>query len=357
MGMFKDMLGNDESLFRNHVALDYDYMPKMIRYREAEQRQIASCIKPIFSERNGRNAVVFGAPGVGKTLAAKHILEEIDNETDEILTVYVNCWKSDTTYKIFLEICDVLGYKFTVNKKTEELFAEIKRIVNKKSAVFVFDEIDRAKDYDFLYTILEDIYRKSVILVTNFKQWSMELDQRIKSRLMPESIEFLPYNPEETRGILKERMEYAFVPDIWDTEAFNMIVRKAVGFGDIRRGLYLMREAGNCAEEASSRKILLDHVNKAVAKIEDFLVNSKEELGDESKEVLELIKKNSGKKIGDIFKIYQDGGGDNNYKWFQRRIAKLEEGRFITAKKITGGAEGTTTILEYSQPTKKLTEF
>ena len=69
-----------------------------------------------------------------------------------------------------------------------------------------------------------------------------------------------------------------------------------------------------------------------------------------------LIKDNSGKKIGDLYKIYQSNAGTENYKWFQRKIAKLEEGRFITTKKITGGADGTTTMIEYSQA-KKLTDF
>lgn len=357
MAVFKDMLGSGESLFRNDIALDYDYVPKIIRYRENEQKQIAMCMKPLFSERNARNAIVFGAPGVGKTLACRHLLEEIENETDEISAVYINCWKSDTSYKIFVEICHLLGYRFTQNKKTEELFAEIKKIVNKKSAVFVFDEIDRAKDYDFLYSILEDVYRKSVILVTNYKNWVTALDARIKSRLMPESIEFLPYTLEETSGILRERMEYAFMPEIFDSVGFEIVVKKTVETGDIRRGLYLMKEAGNIAEDASSRKITTEHVQKAMAKIEDFSVNDKEELEEESKKLLELIKKNSGRKSGELFKIYQEDGGTGNYKWFQRKIAKLDEGRFITTKKITGGSEGTTTIVEYSEKEKKLTEY
>ncbi|MBS3110346.1 AAA family ATPase [Candidatus Woesearchaeota archaeon] len=357
MTVFKDMLGSGESLFRNDVALDFDYMPKAIKFRENEQRQIASCMKPLFSQRNARNAVVFGAPGVGKTLACNHLIEEIEEESDEIFTIYVNCWKNDSSYKIFVEICHLLGYRFTQNKKTEELFAEIKRIVNKKSAVFVFDEIDRAKDYDFLYSILEDIYRKTVILVTNFKNWIVSLDPRIKSRLMPETIEFLPYNPDETRGILKERMEYAFVPDIWEHDAFSVIVGKTVETGDIRRGLYLMKESANCAEDASSRKVRLDHVKKAMEKIQDFSVNSKDELEDDVKKLLDLIRENSGKKSGDLFRAYEEAGGQNNYKWFQRKVARLRQGRYITTEKITGGPEGTTTIVKYSGETKKLTEF
>ena len=37
------------------------------------------------------------------------------------------------------------------------------------NAVFVFDEIDKLEDYDFLYTILEDIYRKAIFLITSLR--------------------------------------------------------------------------------------------------------------------------------------------------------------------------------------------
>jgi hypothetical protein len=69
------------------------------------------------------------------------------------------------------------------------------------------------------------------------------------------------------------------------------------------------------------------------------------------------VKKNSGKKIGDLFKVYQDNGGAMVYKSFQRKIAKLESGRFISVEKTTGGKDGTTSIISYSEAPKKLTDF
>ncbi len=68
------------------------------------------------------------------------------------------------------------------------------------------------------------------------------------------------------------------------------------------------------------------------------------------------MKENSGQKIGDVYKAYQNSGGSAIYKTFQRKIAKLAEDRFITANKIEGGREGNTTIVSYGKE-KKLTEF
>ena len=71
---------------------------------------------------------------------------------------------------------------------------------------------------------------------------------------------------------------------------------------------------------------------------------------------MNLIKVNSGKKSGDLYKAYQENNGKLLYKTFQRRIAMLEEGKFITVKKVEGGAEGSTSIITYNA-IKKLTEF
>ena len=91
MGLFENMLGDKESVFRDSVALDYDYVPKLVPFREKEQQHMASCIKPLFQKRNGRNLLIVGKPGVGKTVACKHVLRELEEETDEIFPIYINC--------------------------------------------------------------------------------------------------------------------------------------------------------------------------------------------------------------------------------------------------------------------------
>lgn len=357
MGMFKEILRDDESVFMDSIALDYDYVPKLMPYRENEQRKIAFCIKPLFAKRNGKNVFVYGKPGIGKTLAIKHILSEVEEETDDIIPIYVNCWQKNTTYKVLLEICDVLGYKFTQNKKTEDLFKIVKDIVNKKSVVFVFDEVDKTEELDLLYTLVEGIYRKTIIMITNFKTWIENLDDRVKSRLMPELIEFQPYNEIETRGILKNRLQYAFQKNVWDDKVFEMVVKKAASLQDIRSGLYIMKEAGNSAENRSCRKISDDDVSAAIKKLDDFSIKKSTDLDEESQKILEIARGNSGQKIGDLFKIYIQAGGEMTYKTFQRKIDKLSKSKFILTEKIAGGKEGKTTIIKIANVEKKLSDF
>ncbi len=355
MSLFKDMLKSGETIFRDTVILDYDFQPKILQYRENEQMRFATAIKPLLQGHNGRNLFVYGAPGIGKTTACKHVLRELEEETDDVVPIYINCWKENTTFKIFLRICEDLGYKFIQNKKTTELFALIKQRLNKKAVVFIFDEIDKLEDTDFLYTILEDIYRKSIFLITNYRDSYAELDERIRSRLGPEFLYFRPYNQSEIAGILRQRREYAFVQNSWDEDAFQEITEKCAEVHDIRIGLYLMREAGNLAEDKSSRKITSELVALAVKKVDDFHIKPKEGLDDDLQLILDLIKDHTGKKIGDVFAAYSSMGGEMSYKSFQRRVTKLKESHFIDTEKIAG-KEGNTTLLHYST-TKKLTDF
>jgi cell division control protein 6 len=342
MGLFNNILKDEESLFTNETALDFDYLPKIIPYRENEQQYIATCIKPLFQKRNGKNLIITGKPGIGKTAAIRKIFEELEQETDNIIPIYINCWKKDSPHKIALEICNKLNYKFTQNKTTEELLKEITNILNKKESVFCFDEIDKLDDTSLLYTIIEDIYRKTILLITNYKEYLSKLDQRIKSRLTPENLEFKPYTHEETKGILKQRIKQAFVPNIFNQEAVDLITEKTSELEDIRTGLFLLREAGNIAESSAKKTITTEHAKKAIEKVKDF--KDIPELTSDEKEILNLIKQNSGKSSKYIYELY-DKKDLLSYRNFSRRLERLEKKELITKKEVYNG--GRSSIIEF----------
>jgi Cdc6-like AAA superfamily ATPase len=171
---------------------------------------------------------------------------------------------------------------------------------------------------------------------------------------MADTLEFKPYNALETRGILEHRKNYAFVPNVWDDDAFNIVVQKTAELKDLRVGLYLMREAATLAESHSSRKIIKDYAEKSLGKLDDFFVKEKEKLKDHTQDILSFVKKNAGKRIGDLHKLFVKDNYELSYKTFQRNIKKLADNNFISVEKIDGGALGNTTIVKSS---KKLTDF
>jgi cell division control protein 6 len=356
MGLFKGMLGGGETLFKNEDALDLEYVPKLLPFRDQQQHYIARCIKPLIEGRNGTNVFIHGAPGIGKTAAIKWVFRDLEETTDDVDVVYVNCWQRNTSYQVLLEICNELGYVFTQNKRQDELMDIIKGICNKKAAVFCFDEIDKVDDLDFLYSILQDIFKRSVILITNYKEWLGDMEQRVKSRLMPEVVEFKPYSRDETKKILQDRVGFAFVPGCWNAEAFDLIVNKAADVQDIRTGLFLMRQAGLAAEAQSSKKILPEHAKSATEKLSEMSVSKTDDLEEDTKLVFEVIKAAGGGKSGDLFKLYKDKGGEGTYKTFSRKIEKLIKAGLIKANKVMGGSEGTTTHITLAS-SKNLGDF
>ena len=351
--LFKNILKSEESLFLDTLALDFEYLPKELPFRENQQHYIATCIKPLFQNRNGKNLLITGKPGIGKTAATKHVLRELENETSDIITLYINCWKTDTSYKIALEICNQINYKYIQNKKTSELFKDISKILNKKSTVICLDEIDKVKDFSALYTILEDIYKKTVLVITNDETWLSTLDPRIKSRLALEILNFKPYNLKETEGILKQRIQYAFIPNVWQLEALNKIVEKTYSVEDIRAGLSLLKEAGEIAESKASRKILLEHVEKVINKTEENKLQLAEKVDEDEEKIIKIIKQNSGKKIIDLYNIYTKEGGVKVYRTFHRKMKYLESKKKITIKATE---HGDSSIVYYGE-SKNLTEF
>jgi len=169
-------------------------------------------------------------------------------------------------------------------------------------------------------------------------------------------LEFKSYNYKETEGILRQRIEYAFAPEVLEEDAFQLILKKTAEVEDIRAGLHMLREAGLNAENRSSKKIIIEDAKDALEKLGESNLQSSNELEDDTRFILNVIKKNSDLKMGELFKVYQERGGKTAYRSFFRRVKKLADDKFVSLDKKEGGAEGTTTIVKYLK-VKKLSEF
>lgn len=256
------------SLLINPAVLEQTFLPKLLPYREEQHKYLAECIKPLMSGRSGTNLLITGAVGIGKTACVRFVLRMLMEETENIMPIYVNCWKRDTSPKIINDIANQMEIKTTEKISSDELFDMLIEKFNKyDGVVFAFDEIDKVNDFDFLYRIIEDVPRKTIFLVTNVSEWMAKVDRRLMSRLILDRVEFKPYKFEEIRGILYERQKYAFAPNAWDYDAFENIIRKTFTSKDIRTGLFLMKTSGEIAESRNVSKIELDDVNKALEKL------------------------------------------------------------------------------------------
>lgn len=328
----KDFLNYEETIFKESLVLDYDYLPHILKFRENQQQHIATIIKPLFVGRIGSNLLITGKPGIGKTAACRHVLREMEQFSDKIIGLYVNCWKHDTVYKVLVEICQQLNYKWVQNKKTDELMSEISKILNKKAAVIVLDEVDKLKEEQVIYQLSEDLFKKCIILITNDKEYLATLDPRTRSRLLPELLEFQPYTFQEILQILEERAKFAFYSGVITEEMLEKIAEKTFAEKDIRVGLFLLKESGNAAENRSSKKISIEDVESATLKITSF-IQSKTPLDEEEKELLRLIKENEGLSTLKVYDLYNLKFNKSD-RTFRRKISNLKENKFIEIKEL-----------------------
>src|SRR3989338_5273382 len=179
-------------------------------------------------------------------------------------------------------------------------------------------------------------------MIVNDKTWLIKLDSRIRSRLLPEVLEFNAYNEKETLGILKKRTEFAFVPNSFSKEALELISKKAYEVGDIRLGIHLLKESGLISEEESSKKILEKHSLKAVKEIKD-----------EDNSLLDFIKKNPNLNSSKLHEMFNT---DVSYKTFRRQLERLEKANMISLEQKSEGIHGKVTIVKLREE-KSLDSF
>ncbi len=262
-----DLLKDEESLFTSPGILDIEYLPRLMPYREEQQKYMADCIKRLPSL--GTNVLIHGPPGIGKTACLRWVFRELrDAEDSAIVPVLINCWQDTDLQKMVLSLCRQFGINTAYRSPDELKSVVMHRLRSQKAVALAFDEIDRIHDQTFLYHFLEELPHKSIFMVSTKKDWLASLDTRVRSRLMPEMLEFEPYDMEQTKGILVERKKHAFVPGVWEDDAFEIVAAKCFGRGDIRTGLAMMKASGLAAERDASRRITAEHVKESIRKLQ-----------------------------------------------------------------------------------------
>src|SRR5512142_2633692 len=101
--MNKDLLLWDQTIFREEQYFELDFLPENLLHRESQMRSLQFSIGPALRGSTPLNAYCRGAPGTGKTSAVLKVFEEVENATQKVLPVYINCQVDSTRYAIFAQ--------------------------------------------------------------------------------------------------------------------------------------------------------------------------------------------------------------------------------------------------------------
>ncbi|NUC70709.1 AAA family ATPase [Haloterrigena sp. SYSU A558-1] len=363
-------------IFQNVDALDPDRTPSKDEFveRDDEMQQIVSILR--FIEMGGAsNFLVTGPSGVGKTMAVKIILRDLENYLDgNVQSVYLTDLENELQTLRTLTSQLSLNYRGTdLNEYYDRLAAKLIR--EDLKLVLVLDELEKlflaqggkSHGNSFLKKLLEARKRVVnadadgtllVIGISNNARLGEYMNTKVKSRFGHETVHFSKYNALELRKILEQRSEKAFRPGALDDGVLAKIAAVvAQNGGDAREAIQVLRKAGELALDDGAATVTNGtHVDRARQLIEaDKIVDTVRSLSMHSHvvvyAVLSLLEE--GKTpvtTGDVYSEYRDVHAQMSVEGkdpiSQRRvrdlIAELDMLGVIQATVLSNGKYGRT---------------
>lgn len=327
--IFKNLIKNASSIFRDKKILSDEYFPNEILFRDAQVLDLTKSLSPILIGDSPVNVFVFGFSGTGKTLVTKKVVSDLSEVAKEnsinFSYVIMNCRLENinTEYRLITSIDKIFGAKLPDTglslSQVYDVFNKILSENNVNKLLIVLDEIDYLiiRDQSFLYN-LSRIREKnknisvSILGISNLLNLKSRIEPKIISSLNPKELVFPPYTAEEIRGILESRAKLAFNEGVIEEGVIPKIAAiSAQEHGDARKAINLLRSAGEVAQKQGDSKVTINHVDIAYYESEKNVMEEVvKSLTPQSKlvflAILNLIKRKGSGQIfsGEVYDEY-----------------------------------------------------
>jgi cell division control protein 6 len=355
----EDILLGEETLFREGEAFNPDYIPQRLLHRENQMDALAMCLRPAVRGGKPKNAVVLGAPATGKTTAIRKIFQIVEDTSDKIYCVYVNCQISSTRFNIFSDIYEHLfGHR---PPETGVPFSRIygkimkKLVKEKKSLIVALDDVNHlfySKNANqVIYDILRahEVFkgaRTGIFAIISDIEFRFILDKNVSSIFIPKDIIFDPYSEEEMKDILRERVKVGFYPDVMSEDLLDEISAWAYSTGDMRLGIDLLSTCGDMAEADASKTIQMKHFHDAIKNTTGSLKGTLDSLSQQEVNLLVSIINSEEEDLtaGTLYNLFKEQE-DVSYASFDRSLKKLELIRIVDTKFTGKGVRGNSRLI------------
>jgi cell division control protein 6 len=276
--MKKNLLMWDESIFQDMEVFEFDFVPGQFDFRDTQEQELAFQIQPALRGGRPLNTICRGLPGTGKTTSIRKLFTEIEEHTKKIVPVHINCQIDNTKFAIFSQIFRRLSGHLPPGSGTsfKQVFDAVCRLLAKEDTVLLVclddanylmyeNEINKV-----LYILLrahESYPGTKIGVITVISDMSVDLMQKVDARVasvfQPTDIYFPPYDEEEIKEILRQRVKQGFYPGVISEAMLTLITEQTLKGGDLRVGIDLLKRAGLNAEKDARRSVERDDVCRA----------------------------------------------------------------------------------------------
>lgn len=361
----------DKTIFSNEDVLRENYTPDELLERDDERKKYKEGLKPVINGSTPNNLLVYGQTGVGKTLASRIMLDDLEESAQDVdgvsvRHVWVNCQVS-SSYQVAINIVNSFRDSSNQISKTghakdsvyEMMWDEIND-ADETHVLIVLDEIDEmGTDADLLYDIprAKD-NNKAVdsevgfIGISNDFTFKDNLPARVQSSLCQMDIHFRAYTPQELEPILKQRSEEAFYSDALDEGVVPLVAALAGNdTGSARHAINILHKAGSLARMNDEDSVKAEHAYKAQDLVEKGrIVDELRSLPTQSHLVLlsllnlEQRGKTPARKK-DVYQMYSavaedTGNGKKTSRTVHNRLSDLALSGFLTLSEVNKGKSG-----------------
>jgi cell division control protein 6 len=335
----EDMLGWDESVFRDEHVFEIDYVPETFRHRSSQMEGLKYALRPAVRGSRPLNALVQGPPGTGKTTAVHKLFDELTGQPG-VRTVRVNCQVDSTRYAVFSRVFEgIFDYEPPSSGISfKKLFGQVTDRLAEQDEVLVvaLDDVNylfyEGEASDTLYSLLrahetQGEARIGVIVVSSDLSLELieELDGRVQSVFRPEEVYFPVYGEGEIADILGERAERGFNEDVVSPAVLDRVAELTADSGDLRVGIDLLRRAGLNAEMRASRTVSVDDVEEAYEQSKYVhLSHSLRALSEGERELVRVVAEHEGEQAGEVYEAFHDAT-DLGYTRYSEMVNKLDQ--------------------------------
>ena len=360
----KDILLYDETLIKNDRVFDPEFTPERFGFRDSQIRQLSSHLKPGIRGGKPVNTLVLGPCGTGKTTSVKLVFEEVENTSDRIVPVYINCQFNATPFQTFSQI-----YRKVIGHSPPETGVPLARIQNEimkrlkrenKCLVVALDDIDHLFYDKYANDILYDILRAhekyegirtGVVGILSENEFRFVLATKVNTIFNPSRVFFNPYTRPQIYEILSDRVREGLVAGVLSDNLLNDIADLTMDAGDLRVGIELVYRSVLEAEADASRKVKKEHVRRAYSAeaktvhLKRLLVG----LDPAEKTLLKILAEHRGEMLSkDLYTLFEDRTG-HRLKKYSAVVGKLEALRLIDAPYVKKVGRTRRVMLRYEE--------